>query len=144
MQIKLPDKDNPRDHLLALDDIGQPKVLDMTRIEPGVMNTAITCIARLIVMRKGTDMDRPDMGIDIVGRYRFSETSEVLTLQREIESQIATYLPEFLPVEVTAKSIMEENANQYIKKIRIDINIDSTMYQLLYNSEESKLEVLQY
>ena len=96
MDLNLTDDDNPRDHLLALNDLGLPKVIDMSRIESGVMNTAITCIARLIVMRKGTDMDRPDMGIDIVGRYRFAETSEMTTLQLELEEQIAMYLPDLL------------------------------------------------
>jgi len=144
MDLNLTDSDNPRDHLLALNDLGLPKVVDMSKIEPGVMNTAITCIARLIVMRKGTDMDRPEMGIDIVGRYRFSESSELRKLQNEIEEQIAMYLPEFLPVDVEASMITEESMNQLIKKIKIAIFLDGVMYQLLYNSNESKLEVLQY
>jgi hypothetical protein len=144
MDLNLTDSDNPRDHLLALNDLGLPKVVDMSKIEPGVMNTAITCIARLIVMRKGTDMDRPEMGIDIVGRYRFSESSELRKLQNEIEEQIAMYLPEFLPVDVEASMVTEESMNQLIKKIKIAIFLDGVMYQLLYNSNESKLEVLQY
>ena len=144
MDLNLTDSDNPRDHLLALNDLGLPKVVDMSKIEPGVMNTAITCIARLIVMRKGTDMDRPEMGIDIVGRYRFGESSELRKLQNEIEEQIAMYLPEFLPVDVEASMVTEESMNQLIKKIKIAIFLDGVMYQLLYNSNESKLEVLQY
>ena len=144
MDLNLTDSDNPRDHLLALNDLGLPKVVDMSKIEPGVMNTAITCIARLIVMRKGTDMDRPDMGIDIVGRYRFSESPELTRLQNEIEEQIAMYLPEFLPVDVESSMVIEETANQLIRKIKIDIYLDGTLYQLLYNNNESKLEILQY
>lgn len=144
MKIELEPQDNPKDHLLALDDLGLPKVIDMSRIEPGIMNTAITCIARLIVMRKGTDMDRPDMGIDIVRNYRFAETSEIYKLQNDIQNQISTYLPEFLPVSVYASAVTEKTATKDIKKIRIDISIDGTLYQLLYNSEKSKLEILQY
>lgn len=144
MKIELEPQDNPKDHLLALDDLGLPKVIDMSRIEPGIMNTAITCIARLIVMRKGTDMDRPDMGIDIVRNYRFAESSEIYKLQNDIQDQISTYLPEFLPVSVYASAVTEKTATKDIKKIRIDISIDGTLYQLLYNSEKSKLEILQY
>lgn len=144
MKLDLPDEDNPRDYPLALDDIGQPKVLDMSRIEPGVMNTAITCIARLIVMRQGTDMDRPEMGVDIVKNYRFAEDAELIQLQSDIEEQVATYLPEFLPVSVDVASVAEQDATKETVKIRIDISIDGTIYRLMYNKEDSKLEVLQY
>lgn len=144
MDLNLSNDDNPRDYLMALNDLGQPKVIDMSRIESGVMNTAITCIARLIVMRKGTDMDRPDMGIDIVGRYRFADTDELYTLQREIEEQVYMYLPEFIPVTVECEPVIENTMDRSIVKVQIGINIDGTMYQLLYNIENSKIEVLQY
>ena len=134
-------KEEPRDHLLAVDDLGLPKVLTMAKIEPGIMNTAIMTIIRLIRMRKGTDPDRPDMGIDIVGRYRFAFESELMTLQYEIEDQITTYLPEFLPVSVTATMVTDRADSNYLNKIQIAITIDRVQYQLLYNKEAEELDI---
>ena len=144
MDLKLSSDDNPRDYLLDLNDLGKPRVIDMSRIENGVMNTAITCIARLIIMRKGTDMDRPDMGIDIVGRYRFADTDELVVLQQEIENQIYMYLPEFIPVTVECSPVIENTQDRSIVKVEINVTIDGVMYQLMYNIEDSKIEVLQY
>lgn len=134
-------KEEPRDHLLAVDDLGLPKVLTMAKIEPGIMNTAIMSIIRLIRMRKGTDPDRPDMGIDIVGRYRFAFESELMTLQYEIEDQISTYLPEFLPVSVTATMVTDRADSNYLNKIELRITINKVQYQLLYDKEAEELDV---
>ena len=133
--------EEPRDHLLAVDDLGLPKVLTMARIEPGIMNTAIMTIIRLIRMRKGTDPDRPDMCIDIVGRYRFAFETELITLQYEIEDQITTYLPEFLPVSVTATMVTDRADSNYLNKIQINITIDKVQYQLLYDKEAEELDI---
>ena len=130
-----------RDYLLALDDLQQPKVLNMDKIVSGEFNTAIICIIRLILMRKGTDPDRPDMGIDIVGRYRFAFDSELISLQREIEDQITTYLPEFLPATVEISMATERNNPMYYNRIDIKIAVNTTMYQLFYNKESQELEV---
>ena len=137
-----PDK-NIRDYLLDLNDLGLPRVIDMSRIESGRMNPAIISIIRLIMMRKGIDPDRPDMGIDIVGRYRFSFTSELSTLESEIQEQITTYLPEFLPVEVNISLVGQRTRDQTLTKVQISITVDRVNYQLLYNKDSSELEFLQ-
>lgn len=139
--ILLEDDNNPRDYLLSLNDLGLPKVLNMSRIEPGIMNTAIITIIRLILLRKGTDPDRPDMGIDIVGRYRFAFESELTILDREIEEQITTYLPEFLPVTVSTNVVQETNVAMPYHKIQINITVDGTMYQILFNKDTEELEL---
>ena len=144
MIMNLRDEDNIRDHLVDLDDLGKPRIISMEKIEPGIMNTAITCIARLILMRKGTDMDRPDMGIDIVRNYRFADVSDLYKLQNDIDEQVTMYLPEFSPVTVTVTPVVQEFSDKNITVIYIGINIDGTMYQLLYNTSESKLDFLQY
>ena len=133
--------EEPRDHLLAVDDLGLPKVLTMAKIEPGIMNTAIMAIIRLIRMRKGTDPDRPDMGIDIVGRYRFAVESELMSLQYEIEDQISTYLPEFLPVSVTATMVTDRADSNYLNKVELRITLDKVQYQLLYDKEAEELDI---
>lgn len=141
MTLNLNDSDNIKDYLLDLDDLGKPKVVDMSRIESGVFNPAILTIIRLIIMRKGTDPDRPDMGIDIVGRYRFSFESELEMLEQEIKDQIETYLPEFTPVNVQVAFVREQLADKDITKIQISIIIQGTMYQLLYDKNSSELEL---
>ena len=84
------------------------------------------------------------MGIDIVGRYRFADTSELTTLQQEIQDQIYMYLPEFIPVTVECNPIIENTQDRSIVKIEINIIINGVMYQLMYSIEDSKIEVLQY
>lgn len=137
------ESDNVKDYLLDLNDLGKPKVIDMTIIENGVLNPAILNYARLIVMRKGTDPDRPNMGIDIVARYRFADIDEIYTLQSEIEQQGQLYLPEFIPVTVNCQAVTESNQDRAIVKVAISITIQGTMYQVMYNVENSKLEILQ-
>ena len=141
-KMDIPEEDNIHDYLLDLNDLGLPKVVDMSRIESGIFNPAILTIIRLIVMRKGTDPDRPDMGIDIVGRYRFGFSSELYKLQTEIEEQIGTYLPEFLPVSVEVSFIKQETKNAAITKVQISITIQKVMYQLLYDKDSSQLDFL--
>ena len=71
---------NIRDYLLDLDDIGKPKVVDMTDIRRGKLNSAATMIIRLLLLKKGTYPDFPNLGIDIRGRYRFMFSEELSTL----------------------------------------------------------------
>ena len=96
---------NIRDYLLDLDDIGKPKVVDMTDIRRGKLNSAATMIIRLLLLKKGTYPDFPNLGIDIRGRYRFMFSEELSTLESELTDQIETYLPELLPITVSAEMI---------------------------------------
>ena len=91
---------NIRDYLLDVNDLNQPKVLDLSEIETGKLNSAALLIVRLLLLKKGTYPDYPDLGIDIRGRYRFAVEEEVITLRQELEEQMTLYLPELLPVEV--------------------------------------------
>ena len=141
MTLNLNDSDNIKDYLLDIDDLGKPKVVDMSKIESGVFNPAILTIIRLIIMRKGTDPDRPDMGIDIVGRYRFSFESELEMLQQEITDQIERYLPEFIPVNVQVSFVQEQLTDKFVNKIQIAILIQGTLYQIVYDVNSSELEL---
>lgn len=124
------DKSNIIDHLIGIDDIGRPKEIDMTIIKSGVMNSAILMIIRLLLTRKGTYADIPDLGIDLRGRYRFAFEEELTTLENEISQQMTTYLPEFSPVEVHA---LLRTGDTDGPKVVIEITIDATVYQLIYN-----------
>lgn len=124
------DKSNIIDHLIGIDDIGRPKEIDMTIIKSGVMNSAVLMIIRLLLTRKGTYADIPDLGIDLRGRYRFAFEEELTTLENEISQQMITYLPEFSPVEVHA---LLRTGDTDGPKVVIEITIDATVYQVIYN-----------
>lgn len=139
MAIPVDDNSNIRDYLLGMDDLNRPKVIDMTIIKPNVMNSCILMIIRLILLRKGTYPDIPDMGIDIRGRYRFAFESELSMLQHEIQNQIETYLSEFLATEVTVQMRKGEKDGP---KVVIQITIDGTTYELVYNISTNTIEGL--
>jgi hypothetical protein len=127
--------DNVRDYLLGLDDLQQPRVIDMSIIKPNEWNSAILMIARLILIIPGTYADHPEMGIDIKGRYRFAFEDELHQLSTELDEQIHTYLPDFNLVSVYAYH-KEKNLVNYIV---IDIQIDQVTYRILYNVDENIL-----
>lgn len=126
---------NLRDYLLDIDDLNKPKVLDMINITSNKMNSAMLMIARLILMRKSTYMDQPDMGIDIRGRYRFAFEDELSELKHDLEEQINTYLPEASPVTVNCyfQQINKQNC------VIIQMSIQEIMAQMIYNTETYSL-----
>lgn len=129
---------NIRDYLLELDDIGKPKVVDMTDIRRGKLNSAVTMIIRLLLLKKGTYPDFPNLGIDIRGRYRFMFSEELSTLESELTNQIETYLPELLPITVSAEmiTIPSTTANGILFNI-ISNEID---FVLLYNINKNTFD----
>lgn len=127
---------NVRDHLLSIDDLNRPKVLDMMNITSGKMNSCVIMLARLLLMRKGVYADQPDMGIDIQGRYRFTFTDELYELQHDIETQVQTYLPQFLPINVQCSYKMINKVNC----VEIYIIIQQVVCQLIYNTDTLSLE----
>lgn len=129
---------NIRDYLLELDDIGKPKVVDMTDIRRGKLNSAATMIIRLLLLKKGTYPDFPNLGIDIRGRYRFMFSEELSTLESELTDQIETYLPELLPITVSAEmiTIPSTTANGILFNI-ISNEID---FVLLYNINKNTFD----
>lgn len=139
MAITTDDNANITDYLLGMDDLNRPKEIDMSIIKPGAMNSAMLMIIRMILMRKGTIPDIPDLGIDIRGRYRFAFESELTTLQSEISQQIQTYLPEFLSNEV---NVYMQTGETDGPKVVIEITIDGTTYELIYNISTNTLEGL--
>ena len=52
-------------------------------------------IKRLILLNPGTYQNRPNMGVGLFSRWKFSDTEDVSKLENEIKDQIETYLPQF-------------------------------------------------
>ena len=136
MPTKLNERVNVTDYLLGLDDLQQPKVIDMSIIRPNQWNSAVLMIARLLLMRKGQLEDHPDLGIDIRGRYRFSYETDLTVLEQELESQVEQYLPEFAPIEVRTQFQTQGNEG----KIRFIVVIDQVAYELFYNLDSATIE----
>lgn len=136
MELLKNSKYNVRDYLLSIDDLNRPRVVDMMDIKINKMNSAAVMIARLLLMRKAIYPDQPDIGIDIRGRYRFAFTDELRELEKDLQDQITTYLPEFLPVEV---SCVYQRINK-VNCVVIYIAIQHIAYQLVYNTEDMTLE----
>lgn len=139
MSRNLKDEANIRDYLLGLDDLKKPKVIDMSIIAPKQWNSAILMISRLIMMKKGTYPDHPDLGIDIRGRYSFSFEDDLYSLQEDIDEQASRYLPEFAPYQIRC---MFQSIND-INYVVIVIVINNIAYTLLYDIDGHTLEGLE-
>lgn len=133
------DTANIRDYLLGINDLNRPKVVDMQDIKPGKWNSAVTMITRLIMMRKGTIPDIPNLGVDIAGRYRFSFEEELDELAIDIANQANTYLPEFYPVNVRCEMIQDGEKH----KVLIHLIINEIEYLIMYDITDNTLEGLQ-
>lgn len=140
MPYSFNESENVRDYLLDVNDINRPKVVDMQNIKPNKLNSAVTMIARLIMMKKGTIPDIPDLGIDIVGRYRFSYESELSALATDIQDQVLLYLPEFTPINVRCGMNATDSKQ---KRVDIHIIINESEYLLIYNTESNSIEGLE-
>lgn len=131
---------NIRDYLLDIDDLNRPKVLDMENIQTGTMNSAALLIIRLLLLKKGSYPDFPDLGIDIRGRYRFAFEEELITLRNELEDQISTYLPELIPVDVEVSLYRPKDSLENI--ILFSIIIRQVKFEILYNVAANTIEGL--
>ena len=78
-------------------------------------------------MVPGDNFDHPEMGVDVIGRYRFSEKDDLKTLEHEIEMQIEQYLPYYRAAEI---SCTKED-----KYLVINITIDDTLFSFTTQSE---------
>lgn len=136
--ITMNDLVNIKDYQLGLDDLGQPNVIDMSMIRPGKMNSAVLFIARLLYLKKGTYADQPEMGIDIIRRYRFSFEEELVTLSNELEDQITQYMPEFVPVTVKCNFTQEDNRNNVV----ISVSSNGITYRMVYDTIDNTLDAI--
>nr|DAF62238.1 MAG TPA: Baseplate wedge protein [Myoviridae sp. ctIty1] len=104
------------------------------------MNSAALLIVRLLLLKKGTYPDYPDLGIDIRGRYRFAFEEELITLRQELEEQMTLYLPELLPVEVEVSLYRPKDSLD--NKILFSITIRETRFSILYNIAQNTIDGL--
>lgn len=91
-------------------------------------------LIELILLEAGTYPTRPDMGVSIISKYRFTTSSELSSLQTRIDDQINTYLPELDCVSVV---VTESDGS-----INIAITIDDVVYSLVFNQSTKTLSSL--
>lgn len=114
-----------REYLLDTDAYNKPLVLKDK-------DALAVLLLRLLKMKPGDHPLHPEMGVDIVGRYRYCSAKDLPVLQREINNQISTYLPNYRTIDISVSSLEGE--------ILVSINIDGTMFN--YTTGESKENTL--
>ena len=104
-----------KEYTLSINDYNEPKVLEG---KPAIA----TLLVRLLLLQPGTIPDRPKMGVGLVENFRYSGKDGVMELQKELEQQIATYLPRYQGANVTV-SLNTDNT------LTIGIQIDDILYK---------------
>ena len=66
----------------------------------GFPSATQTLITRLILLEPGTIQSHPDMGVGLVSRYRFTDTSDIDQLEQDIADQVSKYLPQLYDADV--------------------------------------------
>ena len=86
-----------KEQLLSINEFMQPKILKGE-------SAAFTDIIRLFLLEPGTNQTHPEMGIGIRSRYRFSDTDEISVLKQEMKTQMETYLPTLLIMDIQVET----------------------------------------
>ena len=81
-------------------------------------------LLRLLLLEPGTNNARPEMGVGIVSKYRFSIDDDLEALKNDIRNQISTYLPQY-----TLQNIALQ-LRQKVLHITIQVNDDYYGYNL--------------
>lgn len=114
---------------LSIDEFNKPKILDGK-------DAISTLLIHLILLEPGTFSNRPGMGVGLISRYRYIEKDGLQQLQKDIESQINSYLPEFEAVEV--KVSMDETIPKEEGGIGNEIVIEIIIDEVIYKYETAK------
>lgn len=108
-----------REQLLAIDDFDMPKNIE------GI-ETDITMLIRLIMLEPGTFQSHPGMGVGLVSKWRYSDSTKLSNLEDEIYKQISEYLPHLMATSVVVR--------YQSKCIIIDIITES--YTIIFRTNE--------
>lgn len=112
-----------REYLMSVNKINEPVVETKQR-------AIALLLLRLILLEPGSDPLHPEMGVGIT-KYRFSvDTLE--ELRSRIDSQISTYLPDFLASEINIVINSDRTCN-------VEITIDDTIYT--YDSKNAPVPI---
>lgn len=122
------DKVTVLEYFLGLDEFNHPKIYTD-------QHAIYILLIRLILLEPGTYPNKPNMGVGLVSKYRYSVTEDLTSLKEDIQNQIDTFLPEFNQSEVKVE--YTEN-----KEISIAISLGEYEYDLIYNRDNNTLSAL--
>lgn len=118
--------DNVTEYALSLDEFLNPvKYKGRSAIE--------ILLCRLILLEPGTIETHPNMGVGLVSKYRNMPSSELSTLNSDIQEQITTYMPWVYGVEVKT-SVTKKG------ELRIAIKANDEIFALTYNKDTANLK----
>lgn len=113
------------EYTLSTDEFNKPRVLKSK-------DAIAQLLIHLILLEPGTYSNRPEMGVGLVSRYRYTNTNNIINLQNDIQNQIETYLPEFIGVDVNVSFDEDSTDNDLI----IEIFFDGTTYKFETSKQE--------
>ncbi len=113
------------EYLLETDKFKRPKIVKDK-------DAIYILLVRLALLEKNTYQTKPDMGLGLRSRYRYSYAEDVGKLISDYEDQINTYLPAFRGVKVNA-TVKEHT-------LFIEVTIGDTVYPIYFNTETKTLE----
>lgn len=114
------DESTLKEYVLKTDNKYQPVILTDKEAK-------YTLIIRLLLMEPGTIQTHPEMGVGLVSRYRYSDASNLMNLQKDINNQMTKYLPLSLQ---TSTVTLSRSDNQLV----LNITVDGESAQLSVNS----------
>ena len=115
------------EHVLSIDSFLKPKKYESN-------DEKYILLVRIILLEPGTFLDKPEMGLGIVSRYRFGFDEDIEKLKTDLNNQISTYLPTFENVEIVV--------TPFGNNINIGIRVNNLEYNFNFNKETLKLEDL--
>lgn len=90
-------------------------------------------LIRLLLTVPGTNPMHPELGVDVIGRYRYCNKSHLQNLKQEIRNQIECYLMEYQLAEV--EPTLENGV------LKIAITIDDTIFLFTTGLETKQNEI---
>lgn len=112
-----------REYLFSVNEFNEPSKVENK-------SAVALLLVRLIMMDPGSDPLHPDMGVGI-RKYRYG-LDNLDELQKRVEDQIQTYLPNFQNADVTLIRTPDKVCN-------IEITIDDTTY--VYDSSTAPIPI---
>lgn len=88
-------------------------------------------LMRLLLLDPGSIQSKPDMGVGLVTKWRYSGEEEMASLSLEIQKQITDYLPQFQFSNVITRL---EN-----KSIIVEIDLNDVRYSFIAEDGDLKL-----
>lgn len=111
--------------VLSIDEFNKPLVMKGK-------DAIFILLVRLLLLKPGTFQTHPEMGVGIVSRYRYGDDDVLNNLEKDIENQISTYIPQVSGAQVQLSSTLD-------KELNIQISIGDSLYIFKTDSENDTL-----